>query len=417
MSDLHKVCSYHSPTVKFVNNDTTIKAKVLNQITKRKAVESIYYNIPVSAPNINETDVQAVAECVRSGWISRYAPIVQDFETKFAAYCGCRYGVSTCSASTALDLALQTLNISKGNEVIIPTFTMIATGNAVIHAGAKPVLVDCEPDTWCINVEQAYNKVTEKTKAAIPVHIYGHLCDMRKLFDLHFEKDIPIIEDAAEAHGSTYGYTKAGVLNEMAVYSFFANKNMTTGEGGIIVTNNDAVAKRAQWLKANAFGEGKNHFLHSEVANTVCMSAMQAALGLSQLKRLDMFVDLKRFNAKIYNAKLKDLADDGLIILPTERSGSGYTNSYWMYSILITEKYGLTRNQLIDALEKDGVETRTFFIPLHKQPCFKKYAEGQQFPVADRISEQGLNLPSSTKLTIAEIGYICDCIHKHAGKR
>jgi perosamine synthetase len=294
---------------------------------------------------------------------------------------------------------------------------MIATGNAVLHAGAKPVLVDCEPDTWCIDVDQARNKVTEKTKAVIPVHIYGHLCDMPKLFDLHIDTDLPIIEDAAEVHGSTYGYTKAGVLNEMAVYSFFANKNMTTGEGGIIVTNNEAYAKKAQWLKANAFGTGKNHFLHKAVANTVCMSAMQAALGLSQLKRLDVFVDLKRRNAKIYNALLKDLADDGLIILPTERGESGYKNSYWMYSILINESFGLTRDQLMDALEKDGVETRTFFIPLHKQPCFKKYAEGQSFPVADRISAQGLNLPSSSLLKVEEIKYICDCIHKHARHR
>ncbi len=373
------------------------------------------FKIPVSAPNIDESDVEAVAKCVRSGWVSRYAPVVGEFEEKFAKYCGCKYGISTCSASTALDLALQTLGVGKNAEVIIPTFTMIATGNAVLHAGATPVLVDCDLETWCINIDQAYGKVTQKTRAIIPVHIYGHLCDMPKLFDFRIDTDIPVIEDAAEVHGSTYGYTKAGVLSEMAVYSFFANKNMTTGEGGMIVTNNPQFAKKAQRLKANAFGEGKNHFLHDAVANTVCMSAMQAALGLSQLKRLDALVELKRRNAQAYNSSLKDLADDGLIVLPTERKG--YKNTYWMYSILITEKYGLTRNQLIDALAEDGIETRTFFIPLHKQPCFKKYAENQSFPVADRISEQGINLPSSSKLTLEEIKYVCDCIHKHARKR
>ena len=373
------------------------------------------FKIPVSAPNLDESDALAVADCVRSGWISRYAPVVAEFETKFAKYCGCRYGVSTCSASTALDLALQTLNIGKGDEVIIPTFTMVATGNAVLHVGATPVLVDCQPDTWCIDIDQADRKVTEKTQAIIPVHIYGHLCDMPKLFDFHFKHCLPVIEDAAEVHGSTYGYTKAGVLNEMAVYSFFANKNMTTGEGGMIVTNDYSYAAKAQKLKANAFGEGKNHFLHDSVANTICMSAMQAALGLSQLQRLDQFVELKRRHAYAYNAYLKDLADDGLIVLPVEKQG--YKNTYWMYSILITEKFGMSRDELIEALAKDGVETRTFFIPLHKQPCFKKYAEGQSFPIADHISETGLNLPSSSKLTLEEIKYICECIYKHARKR
>jgi perosamine synthetase len=365
--------------------------------------------IPVSSTNIDEDDVKAVADCVRSGWVSRYAPVVAEFERKFAAYCGCKYGVSTCSCSTALDLTLQSLGIGKGDEVIIPTFTMIATANAVVHVGAKPVLVDCEPDTWCIHPKLIREKITDQTAAFIPVHIYGHLCDIQAInkIDPYY-----IVEDAAEVHGATSKDKKAGQFGNAACYSFFANKNMTTGEGGIIVTNDKALAEKAQWLKANAFGKGLSHFVHEAIGSTVCMSGMQAALGISQLKKLGSFVDNKRANAQQYNILLSDLAHDDKITLPVEREG--YKNVYWMYSLIINDSFGLSRNELIESLAKDGIETRPFFTPIHQQPPYKKYAKDQTFSVADDISRRGLNLPSGSNLKIGEIEYICKMIHKHA---
>ncbi len=387
--------------------------------------------IPVCSTNIDESDVQAVADCVRSGWLSRYAPVVAEFEQAFAKYCGCKYGVSTCSCSTALDLALQSLGVGKGDEVVVPTFTMVATANAVVHVGAKPVFVDCDSDTWNINPIEMQEKFTDKIKAIIPVHIYGHMCNIglitaaaknRYIGNKYFynglkrDYDFFVIEDAAEVHGAESHGVKAGVQSDAACYSFFANKNMTTGEGGMIVTNDASLAKEAQRLKANYFGlTPQNHFLHEKVANTVCMSGMQAALGLSQLKRLDSFVEQKRGNAHLYNELLADLAQDSKITLPVEREG--YKNVYWMYSILINDSFGLNRDELIMALAKDGVETRPFFTSMHQQPIYKKYAKNQEFPVADDISKRGLNLPSASNLTFTQVQQVCELIHKHANRR
>lgn len=365
------------------------------------------FKVPVSSVNVDELDVAAVAECVRSGWLSRSAPVVAEFEKAFAEYCECTYGVSTCSCSSALDLALQSFGVREDDEVIIPTFTMVATANAVKHAGATPVLVDCEPDTWCMNPRLVQPR--RRTKAIIPVHIYGHLCDLEPLAEY---PQLKVIEDAAEVHGSEIYGLKAPVYGECACYSFFANKNMTTGEGGMIVTNDKDLADTAQWLKANAFGKGKNHFLHEAVGSTVCMSAMQAALGLSQLKRLDKFVKAKREAAQLYNLLLADLADADKVTLPVERPG--YKNTYWMYSILINDEFGISRDELMDKLAEEGIETRTFFIPLHQQPPYKKYGEGQSFPVADYIGAHGLNLPSSSVLTHQQIQYVSDMLHKYA---
>jgi perosamine synthetase len=261
------------------------------------------------------------------------------------------------------------------------------------------------------------DKVTAKTKVVLPVHIYGHMCDLQNINnnidDLKDDgREIYLVEDAAEVHGAELLGEKAGRRSEAACYSFFANKNMTTGEGGMIVTDDKELARRAQWLKANAFGQGLNHFVHEAIGSTVCMSGMQAALGISQLNKLDDFVECKRGNAQFYNELLADLASGGKISLPVEREG--YKNVYWMYSILINDSYGMARDELIEALAKDGVETRTFFVPVHKQPPYKKYANGQKFPVADDISRRGLNLPSGSNLKLGEIEYVCKCIHKHA---
>jgi perosamine synthetase len=369
------------------------------------------FKIPVCAPKIDERDVELVAECVRSTWISGTSEYVTEFEEKFAQYCNCKYGVATNSGTTALHLALATLNIKKGDEVIIPTFTMIATANAVTYTGAKPVLIDSEPNTWNIDASKIEKKITRRTKAIMPIHTYGHPADMDPILELAEKHGLYVVEDAAEAHGAEYKGKKTGSLGNLGCFSFYANKIITTGEGGAIVTNDEDLAEKARWLRAHAFGRYGKHFYHEALGFGYRMSGLQAALGLAQLKCIDEFVLIRRNNAKLYNSLLSELGDK--ITLPPEAPWA--KNVYWMYSILI-EEISISRDQLLKKLELEGIETRTFFHAIHAQPIYAKKYEGEKFPVADEISKKGMNLPSGNNLTKDEINQVCDCIIKCAKK-
>jgi len=367
--------------------------------------------IPVCEPEIIEEDIQKVAECVRSTWISGISPYVQEFEEKFAKFCGCKYGVATNSGTTALHLALATLGIGKTDQVIMPTLTMIATPNSASYLGACPVLEDAESSTWNMRTDQLKQRLTRITKAIIPVHTYGHPVDFDPIKEFAEKHNLKIIEDAAEAHGAFYKNQKIGGIGDLACFSFYANKIMVMGEGGIIITNHKWMAKRAKWLRAHAYGQEGKHFYHEELGYGYRLSGMQAALGLSQLSRIDKLIEKRRRNAKLYAKNLADL--EGKITLHPEASWA--KNVYWMYSILIEENFGITRDELMRKLEMDGIETRTFFYPVHTQPIYSHLGWGREFPVADMLSRKGMNLPSGNTLTKEQIEYVCDCIRKHAG--
>lgn len=366
------------------------------------------FRIPVCAPKISERDVDFVSDCVRSTWVSGISKYVEDFEDRFARYCGCRYGIATNSGTTALHLALATLDIGKKDEVIIPTFTMIATANAVTYTGAKIVLADSEPSTWNIYPENIENLVTSRTKAIMPIHTYGHPADMDPILDLAEEHDLSVVEDAAEAHGAEYKGKRTGSLGDVGCFSFYANKIITTGEGGMIVTNNEELAEKAKWLRAHAFGKHGKHFYHETLGFGYRMSGVQAALGLAQLERIDDFVSSRISNAKLYNSLLSELNDR--IKLAPEASWA--KNVYWMYSILLEKNFGMSRQDFMDNLASMGIETRTFFYPIHMQPVYLEKFTDQSFPVADDISKRGVNLPSGTGLTTDEVSYVCECIKK-----
>ena len=366
--------------------------------------------IPVCIPFIGKKELEYVTDCLKTNWISSKGKYVEEFENKFAKYCDCKYGITTTNGTAALHLALASLDIKKGDEVIVPAFTMISSVFAIVYCGAKPVLVDAEPETWNININKIEEKITDKTKAIMPVHIYGHPCNMNPILEIADEYDLYVVEDAAEVHGGEYNGVKTGGIGNVGCFSFYANKILTTGEGGMIVTNDKKIAEKAKLLKDLAFSK-ERRFLHTDIGFNYRMTNIQAAIGLAQFEKIDKLIEMRRNNAQLYNSLLKDVKG---ITLPVEKDYA--KNVYWMYSILIENNFGMSRDKLMDELQKKGIETRTFFIPIHQQPVFQDMDlfKNEQYPIAEDISEKGMYLPSSSGLKKKEITFICDTIKEIA---
>lgn len=362
--------------------------------------------IPVCKPTLAGNELRYVQECVKSGWISSIGENIPKFEKMFAEAVGAKYAVTTTSGTTALHLALHTLGIGSGDEVIIPTFTMIATANAVKYTGAKNILVDAEPRTWNIDPDKIEEKITERTKAIIPVHIYGHPVDMDKIMEIAQKYNLWVVEDAAEAHGATYKGKKIGSIGDVACFSFYANKIITTGEGGVIVTDNEEIYEKLKIIRSQAFSK-ERHFWHKYVGFNYRMTNMQAAIGVAQMEKFDELVRMRIENAKLYNSLLKDVKG---LVLPPETPN--VKNVYWMYSIKLTPEFGISRNELREKLAERGVETRAFFIPMHIQPIYREEFLGQRYSVSEELCENGLYLPSSSDLAEDEIKYICNIIYE-----
>jgi perosamine synthetase len=361
--------------------------------------------IPVCAPVLGERELEYLTKCIRSSWISSLGPFVAEFEGKFAQFCETQFGVTTNSGTTALHLALVALGIGKGDEVILPAFTMIASINAIEYTGAKAVLVDADRETWNMDVSAIRRKITEKTKAIMPVHIYGHPTDMDPITEIASELGLRIIEDAAEAHGARYKGRTVGSLGDVASFSFYSNKIITTGEGGMNVTEDEELAEKMRWLRAHAFGRGGKHFWHEALGFGYRMTSLQAAVGLAQLERIDDMIARRVDHARLYNELLGKLSEDK-IVLPPEKKWA--RNVYWMYSILVSDQS--KRDGLISWLSERGIETRTFFYPIHRQPYYAPRYDGESYEVADDISKRGINLPSGSGLTDEDISYVSDCV-------
>lgn len=357
--------------------------------------------IPVCEPTLGGNETKYVTDCLESNWISSAGKYISMFEEQFAAECRCDYGIACANGTVALHLGLAALGIGPGDEVILPTFTMIATINAVAYTGATPVLIDSEPQTWNMDVGQLAAKITPRTKVIMPVHTYGHPVDMDPLMEIADKHGIFVLEDAAEAHGAEYNGRRAGGLGHAAGFSFYANKIITTGEGGIIVTNNREWAERAFFLE-NQGRYNDNPYFHPEVAYNYRMTNIQAAIGLAQLEKIDDLLAIRRNNAAHYNRRLADIP--GLTLPPQ----AGWAeNVYWMYSVIVEDEFGLGRDELRDRLRAAGIDTRPFFYPVHTLPM---YNTGQSLPVAEDLGRRGINLPSGATLTSEQIDYICDTL-------
>ena len=373
--------------------------------------------IPVNEPWLGKEEFKKVVACLKSNWISSQGKYLTEFEEKFAHYCGVRFGISTTSGTTALHLALAVLGVGPGDEVLIPTFTMAATAFAVAYCGAKPVFIDSEPETFNINLDRvsSYLHLQErrgklKVKAILPVHMYGHPVDMAPLLEMAEKFSIAVIEDAAEAHGAEYKGKRCGSFGSLGCFSFYANKIITTGEGGMVVTDDPLLADRARRLKDLAHAPGKR-FLHTELGFNYRMTNLQAALGVAQLKKINTHIKKKRWIAREYEKGLKGVSG---LRLPIEKSWA--KNVYWMYGVLVEPAFGLGRDELMDRLKQRGIETRSFFIPMHLQPVFNPSAKNSRhygpYPVAEIIAQQGFYLPSGLNLSKDQIHHICLQIKK-----
>lgn len=364
--------------------------------------------IPVCEPYLTGNELKYVADCIKTNWISSQGKYIGEFEQGFARYCGSKYGVATTSGTTALHLALAALNIGRGDEVIVPSFTMIAPVFAILYTGARPVLVDCEPETWNMDVAQIERKITRNTKAILPVHIYGHPCDMDPLLEIAEKHDLYVIEDAAEAHGAEYKGRKVGGIGDMGCFSFYANKIITTGEGGMIVTGRAELAERARRLKDQAYSPEKR-FLHTDLGFNYRMTNIQAALGLAQLERIEELVERRRTNARLYRELLKGVEGIGH---PPQREWA--KSVYWMYGILIDDGFGMSRDELQVKLKESGIDTRAFFIPMHQQPAFLSLGlfAKESYPVSEDISRRGMYLPSGSGLKREEIEQVCTALRR-----
>jgi perosamine synthetase len=365
--------------------------------------------IPVCEPFLNGREIEYVNDCLSTGWISSTGKYVKAFEESFASYCGAKYAVAVCNGTVALHLALTALDIKKGDEVIIPDFTMIASAFAVCYTGATPVFIDAEPETWNIDVNKIEEKITSRTKAIMPVSIFGHPCEMDKIWELAKKYNLKVLEDAAESHGAEYKGKKTGNLADITAFSFFANKNLTTGEGGMIVTNNEELFEKARYYKNLCFPlDAPRDYMHFDIGFNYRMSNLHAAIGLAQVEKADEYRDMRIFNASVYNKYLSKIP--GITI---QKLQSKVKAVHWMNGIVIdSDVYGKTRSELILFLKENNIDTRLFFIGMHKQPSLIKYGcnPDDEYEVTNWLSDNGLYLPSASNLSQNEIEYICDLI-------
>ncbi len=354
--------------------------------------------IPVHEPVLDGNERKYVLDCLDTNWISSSGEYIDKFEKKFAEYCGVRHGIANTSGTSALHLAVSALKLGKGDEVIMPSFTMIAPALAVAYQRAKPVFVDSEPKSWTMDVSKIEKKITKKTKAIMAIHIYGHPCYMDEIMEIAKKNDLYVIEDAAEGHGALYKGKKAGSFGHINAFSFYSNKIVTCGEGGMVVTDDEKLAERARWLKNFCFDKERRYY-HEEIGFKYPMTNIQAAIGLAQLENIEKNIEKKRNLAYKYNKLLSEIEG-----ITTPFEDNDVRNVYWMYGILAEKEFGKSRDFLKNELYKKGIDTRFFFVGMHKQPPFKTKGH---FPVTDHLSETGIYLPSSTNLTDEQIGYIC----------
>jgi perosamine synthetase len=356
--------------------------------------------IPVNKPLLDGNEKKYLNECIDTGWISSEGPFVDRFEKGFAARVGCKYGVAVANGSVALDAAVSACGLGPGDEVILPAFTIVSCAAAIVRAGATPVLVDSDPATWNMLPSQVEARITPRTRAIMVVHIYGLPVDMAPIQAVARKRGIRIIEDAAEMHGQTYRQRPCGSLGDIATFSFYPNKHVTTGEGGMIVTDDFDLAEKCRSLRNLCFNP-KRRFVHDELGWNFRMSNLQAAVGLAQLERLDEFVARKRAMGALYDRLLGDVAG----LQRPVKSTDAADNIYWVYGVVLEEAVAFDAEDAMRRLSANGIGTRAFFWPMHEQPVFRRmglFAE-ERYPTAERMARRGFYLPSGLGLSNAEI--------------
>lgn len=366
--------------------------------------------IPLSVPEIRGNEWKYIKECLDTNWVSSVGKYVDLFEEKFAQYLGSERAVATVNGTSALHLALRTLGVGPGDEVIVSALTFVASVNAIRYVGAIPVFADSQEDTWNMDGDKLEQLITPKTKAVIPVHIYGHPVDMDPVMKIARKHNLYVIEDATEALGSDYKGKKAGTIGDIGCFSFNGNKIMTTGGGGMLVTNKNQYADKAKFLCNQAKEQTSNKELfHPEIGFNFRMTNVLAAMGVAQLELLPEFIEIKRKHARLYNELLSPSPE---LIIQEEKPWA--FNCYWLYSIVLRENCSISRDYLISYLGSKDIECRPFFTPVNLFPPYQGYLGNT--PVAVSLYQRGVNLPSSVSLKVNEITYICDTIREALAK-
>lgn len=355
--------------------------------------------IPVNTPLFDGNEKKYLCECIDTGWISSEGPFVKRFESDMSAYVGRKYGIAVSSGTAALEAAVRAFDFEEGSEVIVPAFTIISCAQAITKAGLKPVVVDCDIDTWNMDVDAVEKCITSKTCAIMVVHIYGLPVQMNKIIELAQKYDLKIIEDAAEVHGQTYNGKMCGSFGDISIFSFYPNKHITCGEGGMILTDDELLAERCKKIRNLFFSERR--YVHEEIGSNFRMTNMQAALGVAQLEKIEQHIARKREIGQLYNELLKDICDIRKPVTHTEYA----ENIYWVYGIVIGDSYDFDALEVTERLKELKVGARTFFFPIHKQPVYLKQGlfRDVHCPNAEYLAERGFYIPSGLGISDEEI--------------
>ncbi|NWF95451.1 MAG: DegT/DnrJ/EryC1/StrS family aminotransferase [Candidatus Thorarchaeota archaeon] len=363
------------------------------------------HSIPIAEPRLGPLELEYVRDAIESGWVSSAGPYVRRFQDTFAAHCGSKHALSTCNGTVALSLALAAIDLRPGDEVIVPSFTFMASAATVIHLGARPVFIDSDESCWCMDPNLLERLITKKTKAIMPVHLYGHPCQMDLIQEVAEKHGLYVIEDAAEAHGAEFKGRRVGSIGDIGCFSFYGNKIVTTGEGGMVTTSDDELLERMEMLRNHGMPRDRKYW-HPVIGYNFRMTNIQAAIGLAQMTRIDEFIAKKLEIARAYS-----IAFDEMPTLSYQMTKPWAKNVYWMFSILLESED--KRIRLASHLDKAGIETRPLFIPCNEQPSIHNlYTDVELTPIASRISRIGLSLPSGTTLQRSQQQQVIEAVRE-----
>lgn len=365
--------------------------------------------IPVNEPLLTGNEKKYLCECIDTGWISSEGPFVKEFEEKISLTVGRKYGIAVSNGTAALEVALQALEIGPGDEVIMPTFTIISCAMAVTKLGAIPVLVDSKIDTWNMNVDDIESKITKKTKAILLVHLYGLPVEVDKVIKIAQRYNLKIIEDAAEMHGQTYSGKPCGSFGDISTFSFYPNKHITTGEGGMVVTDDEYLAERCRLIRNLCFRQDRR-YVHDEISDNYRFTNLQAAVGLAQLERLNEFVERKREMGRYYTENLSDIKGLKLPIAHTEYAD----NIYWVYGIVFEKDVQISNQEMQKLLAQEGIGSRTFFWCMHEQPVYANsgFFINEKYPIGEYLARKGFYIPSGLALTKEQMKRVVSKVRK-----
>lgn len=363
--------------------------------------------ISIASPVFNGNEKKYLNECIDTGWVSANGRFIDEFQRRFAEFCGTKYALACSNGTVTLHLALIALDIKPGDEVIMPTLTYIATANAVRMCGATPVFVDSDPDTWNVDPTAIEKAITPRTRAIIPVHLYGLSCDMEAINDIALRHGIPVIEDAAEAHGACWNGKRVGSMSAIGSFSFFGNKIITSGEGGMLVTDDAKLYETMKLYRSQGVDPAQKRYWHIVSGYNYRMTNMQAAVGLGQLEKIDWHLAQRKRVADLYKNMLQKELDGYVTIQKVEHEEN---HVYWMNSIILTDKVKKDRDQVMEELEEKNIEMRPLFYPMHVMPPFED--KSLSFPVAERLSARGINLPSHAGMDEEKVAYVVECLKK-----